>query len=423
MNLVCVGINHRTAPVEVRERYAVAPARWVALNEKLVAGRRLHEAAVISTCNRTEILATVPNVDAGMEFLDEFFALEIGDATALPEHFERWRGREALNHLFRVAASLDSMVLGEAQILGQIKDAYAAAAAAGSCGPLLNRLFHRAFRAAKRVRSETGLGSTPISIARVGVQLAREVFESFDGKRVLLIGAGEMAESALWGFRDAGVSSLVIINRTLATAESLASRCGGRAALLSALDEELRAADVALTSVAVEEPLFGAEQVARCMERRQGRPLLMIDLGMPRNIDPAANDVDNAVLYDLDDLDEVAERGRERRRESLGPAEAILAEEIERFERWQAALQAAPVIRELLAQSHAMARDEARRAASRLAGAHPEAREVVERMAEAIVAKLLHRPVEALRAEAAEGRPPYYADVIRAIFGVAEDDG
>jgi glutamyl-tRNA reductase len=157
------------------------------------------------------------------------------------------------------------------------------------------------------------------------------------------------------------------------------------------------------------------------MARRQGRTLLMIDLGMPRNIDPAANDVDNAMLYDLDDLDEVAERGRERRREALVPAEAIVAEEVERFERWQAALQAAPVIRELLARANEMAREEARRASSRLAGA-PEAREIVERMAEAIVAKLLHRPVEALRAEAAEGRPPYYADVIRAIFGVAEDD-
>jgi len=422
MNLIGVGINHRTAPVEVRERYAVAAQRLIALDEKLVAGRRVHEAAVISTCNRTEILAVVPQIDAGMEFLDEFFALEVGDGTAQPEHFQRWSGREAVVHLFRVAASLDSMVLGEAQILGQMKDAYAAAAKAGSCGPLLNRLFHRAFRAAKRVRTETGLGATPISIARVGVQLAREVFESFDGKRVLLIGAGEMAESALYGFRDAGVSSVVIINRTLATAETLAARCGGRAALLSALDEELQAADVALTSVAVDEPLFGVEQVARCMERRQGRPLLLIDLGMPRNIDPAANEVENAVLYDLDDLDEVAERGRERRRESLVPAEAILGEEVERFERWQSALQAAPVIRELLAQANQVAREEARRAASRL-GSNPEAREVVERMAEAIVAKLLHRPVEALRAEAAEGRPPYYADVIRAIFGVAEDDG
>jgi len=160
------------------------------------------------------------------------------------------------------------------------------------------------------------------------------------------------------------------------------------------------------------------------MERRQGRPLLLIDLGMPRNIDPAANDVENAVLYDLDDLDEVAERGRERRREALVPAEVILGEEVERFERWQAALQAAPVIRELLSRANEVARHEARRAASRLpAGSQPEVQEVVERMAEAIVAKLLHRPVEALRNEAAEGRPPYYADVIRAIFGVAEDDG
>lgn len=272
----------------------------------------------MSTCNRTELIVATRQPAEMRERLLRFLAEEVGDGSARPEHLYDHADGEAIRHLFRVGASLDSMVLGEAQILGQLKDAYRAAIEARSCGPLLHRLFERAFRTAKRVRGETGLGAAPVSVARVGVQLAAEVFERFDEKRVLLVGAGEMAESALLGLRDAGAHDLVVLNRTPETAVRLAARFSARPGALDALERELREADIALWSVQVERPLLGRAELERCMQDRPGDPLLLIDLGLPRNLDPDANEVDDVYLYDLDDLDEVAERGRARRRGSHG---------------------------------------------------------------------------------------------------------
>lgn len=422
MTVVLVGLNHRTAPVEVRERYALPPAQWRPLDEKLVQAPGLDEAAIVSTCNRTELLAVAGDSDGAAERLIEFFGESIGDGSAGGRHFYELRDDAAVRHLFRVASSLDSMVLGEAQILGQLKDAYAAAVDARACGPILNRMFHRAFRTAKRVRTETGLGAAAVSVARVGVALAAEVFETFAGKQVLLVGAGDMAESALHGLREAGAREIAVLNRTLGTAERLADRLGGRAGPLDALEAELARADIALASVDVRSPLVTRDCVERALDGRSGRPLLLIDLGMPRNVDPGANEVDDAYVYDLDDLDAIAERGREHRRGAVPPAEAIVEEEVERFARWRAGLEAVPTIRALLQQSAELATGEARRTAARLPEATPEVRQALERMAEAIVAKLLHRPLDRLRGEAAEGGSPYFAEAVRELFGLAEED-
>jgi glutamyl-tRNA reductase len=420
--LILVGLNHRSAPVEVRERCTVAASACPVLDEKLVRLPAIDEAAIVSTCNRTELLAVSADADGALDQLARFLANDIGDGAASAEHIYELRDGDAVLHLFRVASSLDSMVVGEAQILGQMKQAYRAGVEARSCGPILNRLFHRAFRAAKRVRSRTGLGASTVSVARVGVQLAREIFEDFTGKQALLVGAGEMAESALHGFREAGVGSLVIVNRSLEPARRLAEKLSGRAASLDQLESELRDSDLALVSVASDGPILVASDLERVTSGRHGRPLLLIDLGLPRNVDPDANRIDNVYLYDLDDLERVAERGRAERHQSIAPAEKLVARERDAFESWRASLGVVPTIRDLLAHGEEVAKRELQRTLRRLEGPGAETEAAVERMAQAIVAKLLHLPLEQLRSSARGGAGLYYAEATRRLFGLDEDE-
>jgi glutamyl-tRNA reductase len=422
MSILVVGLNHRSAPVEVRERLSRSPERFAGLIEKLVGAEGLREAAILSTCNRLEVLAVGEDEERGTERLLRLLTREAGFAPFEPRHLYRLRREEAVLHVFRVAASLDSMVLGEAQILGQVKEAYRAALEAGTCGPMLNRLFQHAFRAAKRVRTRTGLGSSSISVASIGVQLARELFESLDRKRVLLVGAGEMSESAVDALCHAGAGSVVVANRTLETARRLAERVGGRAVPLDAIDSELLSADVLLCSVQVAEPLLSRARLAGALSGRHGRPLLAIDLGLPRNIEPSASSIEILYLYDLDDLQEIAERGRERRREAVTLAEAIVREELESFEAWRASLPMTPVVRGLVEQARALASEEVAKARQKLEAPEADAGEVIERLGESIVNKLLHGPLVRLRDEAAAGTGLYYADAVRRLFGLEDEE-
>ncbi len=422
MNLFLVGMSYRTAPVSVRERYAVAPAQLGERDAKLVRSAGLDEGAVISTCNRTEILGVARTGDAALERIHHFLREELGDGSASASQVYELRDVAVVRHLFRVAGGLDSMVLGEAQILGQMKDAYRAAVEARSAGPVLHRLFQHAFRTAKRVHSETGLGAASVSVARVGVQLAREIFESFEGKQVLLIGAGEMAESALRGLREAGATRLSVVNRTLATAVELAGRHGGNAHPLEALGEELARADVAITSVQVDRPLVTRPDLERALAHRRGHPLLLIDLGIPRNVDAAVQSLENVYVYDLDDLEATAERGRASRAAAADAAGAIARAEAERFLTWLAVLPHTPTIRELHARLEALALGEVRQTVSRLGAASGGVEPELERLAQAIVAKILHRPLEQIRREASSGAAPYHAEALRELFGLEEED-
>ncbi|MFQ5513815.1 MAG: glutamyl-tRNA reductase [Myxococcota bacterium] len=424
MNVLLLGFNHRTAPVEVRERYAVVPAALSGLDEKLVRVPGIDEAALISTCNRTEIVAIARDPREVLAPLRSFFQRELGDGSAGAEHLYELENGDAVLHLLRVASSLDSMVLGEAQILGQLKDSYRAAVAARSVGPILNRLFQRAFRAAKRVRSETGLGASPISVARIGVHLARQLFEALERKRVLLLGAGEMAESALSGLIEAGVEEVAILSRTHAAAARLVERFPGRAGSLADLSPELERADVVLCSLQLAQPLLRPEALRGTMGRRQGQPLLIVDLGVPRNVSPEVNGIENVYLYDLDDLEQVALRGRAERRAALAPAQRILLIERDRFESWRGQLPVVPTIRQLLDRAHRVAREEARRLAAQMDGDPADRKEALERMAAGIVAKLLHEPLTRLREEGDSDAAPYYAEAIQRLFGldVEEDE-
>jgi glutamyl-tRNA reductase len=422
VKLFLVGLSYRTAPVAVRERYAVPPAQLAERDAKLLRSAGLEEGAVISTCNRTEILGVARSGDGALERIHHFLREELGDGTASANQVYELRDAAVVRHLFRVAGGLDSMVLGEAQILGQLKDAYRAAVDARSAGPVLHRLFQHAFRTAKRVHSETGLGAASVSVARVGVQLAREIFESFEGKHVLLIGAGEMAESALHGLREAGATKLCVVNRTLASAVELAARHGGNARSLEALGEELARADVAITSVQVDRPLLGRPEIERALAHRRGHPLLLIDLGIPRNVDAAVQALENVYVYDLDDLEATAERGRASRAAAADAATAIARGEAERFDAWLAVLPHTPTIRELHARLSALALDEVRQTVSRLGAPAGALEPELERLAQAIVAKILHRPLEQLRREATNGATPYHAEALRELFGLEEED-
>ena len=421
MTLLLVGLSHKTAPVALRERYAVSARELSTFAEKLNQSELFAETALLATCNRTELLAVARNPGPARERLERFLHEEIGDGSASADRVYVLGDGEVVSHLFEVAASLDSMVVGEAQILGQVKDAYRAAVEARSCGPVLNRLFQQSFRAAKRIRTETGLATSPVSVASVGVQLAQEIFEPFEGKHVVLLGAGAMAESALLGLRDAGARDIVVLNRTESRAASLAARLAVSSGPFESLNEELIRADVVLTSLEVEDPILGVEPLRRSMQRRLGRPLLVIDLGVPRNVAAGAQQLENVYLYDIDDLEDVAGRGRSSRGEAVGPALAIVAEERERFERWQAALPLVPTIRELREHAESLARAEAQRSAARLAGGSDDLAEALDRLAEAIVAKILHQPLQRLRAEAEDGSG-YYAEAVRHLFGLKGDD-
>ncbi|MBK7950557.1 MAG: glutamyl-tRNA reductase [Deltaproteobacteria bacterium] len=425
MKVVVFGMNHRSAPVEIRERFAVADV-GPALR-KLVDRPEIGEAVLLSTCNRVELVATTPNPDAAQHVLLDFFARELagGDLpskSSLRDMTYLRVGREAVEHVFRVASAVDSMVVGEPQILGQVKDAYRAAAEAGTCGAVLSRLFQRAFATAKRVKNETGIAERPVSVARVAVLLAKQIFETLEDKRALLIGAGDMIEAALIALHDHGLGSRRVVNRTRAHAEALARRFDGTAHGLDELDALLPECDVVLACVGGTGPILTRERIEASLRRRHDRPLFLIDIGVPRNIDPAVHEIDSAYLYDLDDLQEVADSNEEERRREVARAEHIIVEEREHFEGWLVALQAVPTIRDLTRRAESIRKGEVERFAGRLGLDEPR-RELLEQLTRAIVAKLLHAPVSRLRDETDREAGLIRLEEARVLFALDEPAG
>lgn len=425
MKILLLGMNHRTAPVEVRERFASAEVQ--PLLRKLVDRPEIGEAALISTCNRVEVLVTSDQPEAARHVLHAFFLRELGGGElpgglALEEMTYLRQGREAVEHVFRVASSIDSMVVGEPQILGQVKDAYRASVEAGTCGAVLSRLFQRAFATAKRVKNETGIAQRPVSVARVAVDLARQIFERLDDKRALLVGAGEMIEAALVALHDAGLGERRVANRTAAHAESLARRFSASAHGLHELDLLLPECDVVLTCVGGDAPILDAARVSAALDRRRGSPLFLIDIGVPRNVHPDVHELDSAYLYDLDDLQEVAAANHQERRRESERAERIVYEEREQFEGWMVALQAVPTIRDLRERAHAIRRDEIERFAGRLRLGEAQ-HDVLEQLTRSIVNKILHAPVSRLRDETDREAGLIRLEEARALFGLDEPVG
>ena len=401
MKVLLLGMNHRSAPVEVRERFAVAqPGPML---RKLIDRPEIKEAVLLSTCNRVEVVVTTENSDAAQHVLFDFFARDLAEG-ALPSEISLSdltylrHGRDAVEHVFRVASAIDSMVVGEPQILGQVKDAYREAMDANACGAVLSRLYQRAFATAKRVKNETGIAERPVSVARVAVDLAMQIFESLENKSALLLGAGDMIEAALVALDDHGLGVRRIANRTPTHAHALAERFGGTAHGLGELDELLPQSDVVLSCIAGDGPVLTRERVEASLSKRSGRPLFLIDIGVPRNIDPAVHEIDSAFLYDLDDLQDVAAANEEERRREAERAERIILEEREHFDGWLVTLQAAPTIRDLRHRVEQIRQAEVERYAGRL-GLDAGQSEAVEKLTRGIVNKIMHAPISRLRDE------------------------
>jgi glutamyl-tRNA reductase len=423
MKLLLVGMNHRSAPLALRERMAVDDPAPVL--RKLTAGDEIDEAVLVSTCNRVELVVLTRDLESARMRVRACFRRDLaGDApgegeldACLYEHINA----DAMRHVLRVASALDSMVVGEPQILGQAKDAYRAAVECGASGPILGRLFQHAFSTAKRVRSETRIAERPVSVARVAVGLAAQIFEDFSEKRALLVGAGEMIELALRALRDAGLRSVRVANRTAERAQQLAAHFDATAHGLDELPKLLADADVVLTSIGGAEPWLTRAVAERALQARRGRPIFVIDIGVPRNADPAIDALDDVYRYDIDDLASVADENAEERRREQARAEAIVETEQQRFDGWFAALRAVPTIKHLRARMEAIRSAELEKALARLALDEPT-REAVDAMTRALVNKILHAPLSRLRQEAEREEGMAHLETARLLFDLDSGD-
>lgn len=425
MKLLLVGMSHRTAPLALRERFAVEdPAP---LLTKWTREPCIEEAVLLSTCNRVEVLVWTPEPEAALLRLRRAFEREISADDVRPDPAEiegalySLHDMAAARHVFRVACAVDSMVVGEPQILGQVKDAYRAAVDAETCGPMLGRLYQRAFATAKRVRNETRIAERPVSVARVAAELAQQIFETLEDKQALLIGAGEMIELALDTLRRAGLQAARVANRTRARAATLAARFDASAHGLDEIPALLERSDVVLTCIGGDRPLLTVDRVHAALRQRRGHSLFLIDIGVPRNVEAGVAELDGAYVYDLDDLQAVAESNAAERRAELERAEAIVLEEQQRFEGWLGALAAVPTIRALRSRAESVRRSEIERGLAGT-GLGESEREVIEGITRAIVNKILHAPVSRLRAELEGSEGLAHLEAARSLFGLDDAD-
>ena len=397
--LVILGVNHRTAPVKVRERLAYAEDEIVpALSRLKLAAPAMLEAALISTCNRVEIVGVATDFPAAAEAALGFLA---GDRGVAAESFApavyRFAGRDAARHLFRVGASLDSMVVGEPQIFGQLKLAYAQAVEAGAAGLILHRAFHRAFSVAKRVRRATLIGHGAVSIGSVAVALAAQIFDTLADKTILLMGAGQVAELVARQLKRRGVEALLVTNRTFDRAVAIARELGGTAVPFDNYRPYLKLAEVVIGSMSVDRPLLTAQDFEPIVHERHYRPMFLIDLGVPRNFDERLNSFENVYLYDIDDLGQVAHQTRSSREREAEKAEAIVNQELEAFDRWLGELGLVPAIKEIRLSIEQLRDYELSRHRAWLAGLAPGEQVRVEALTRGLVNKLLHRVLAGLR--------------------------
>jgi glutamyl-tRNA reductase len=421
MAIVVLGLNHKTAPVEVRERLHIADKDLPDSLARLGALAETIEGLILSTCNRVEIYSVVPEGPAARAPLQGFLAAERGvPVEAFAEACYLHEGQEAVRHAFRVASSLDSLVVGEGQILAQVKAAYAAAARQAATGPILNALMERTLHVAKQVRTETGIGSVPVSVASVAVDLARRIFSDLAGRTVMILGAGEMAELALTHLKDEGIQTILVANRNHERAVELAGRVGGRAIKFDHARDVMIDADIVISSTAAPHVILGPDDMTEVVRRRHYRPIFLIDIAVPRDIDPRVNDLDNVYLYDIDDLQaEVAANLSSREREAVR-AEAIVDREVGQFMRWLQSLDVVPTIISLRERFEGIRQAELEKALGRMGDLRADQREAVAALTASIINKLLHQPMTELKRQASSRDGHQYAAILRALFRLQE---
>jgi len=397
MRICHVGLNHKTAPVELRERAAVTEANIPALLQQLVAESPIREAALLSTCNRVEFALVTHDPDAAIALIHEWFAKTSGlSLESVTEHLYSNTSESAVRHLFAVATGLDSLVLGEPQILGQVKSAYERALAAGTAGHILHRLFQATFSAAKRARTETGIGRQAVNISSCAVELAGRIFGDLTGKTVLLIGAGEMAELAARHLQGNGVQEILVANRTLERATKLSREFDGHALSLDQLDDYLDAADIIISSTGANTYVLLPESMQQAMEKRGQKPMFLVDIAVPRDIDPRVGELNGIYLYDIDDLQQVVQGHRENREKEAEAARILLEEDAQDFLSWLKSLESVPLIRRVQEKMDTLRRDELGKARY-LNGLDADQMEAVDRFSRALMKRFMHPTLKALK--------------------------
>jgi len=418
MNFQLLGINHRTAPVEVRERLAIPESRIPEALREILALPGVSEAMILSTCNRVEVLAQTVNGSTDLrQFFHHHFSV---DAPQYEPHLYSYDQHEAVRHVFRVAASLDSMIVGEPQILGQLKEAYATARAAGAVQSYLDLLLTRAFAVAKRVRTETEIGSSSVSVASAAVELAAKIFGSLEGKQVCLVGAGKMSELAARHLIARGAGPIFVANRTYARACDLASQFGGQAIRFDHLHDHCEQADIVITSTGSPVAIFRREHGEKFLAKRKNRPMFFIDIAVPRDVDPAMNKLDGIFVYDIDDLQDVVATNVSGRRQEAQAAEKIIEAEVERFQARLQSLHVVPTIVSLQDHFETIRQAELDRVRGRLGQLSAEQEEAVEALSRGIVNKILHTPITRLKSAASDPEITTLLDTFRRIFNLQQ---
>jgi glutamyl-tRNA reductase len=416
--IAVAGMSHRSAPVEVRERVAFPPCAGRGFLRRLGEEGVAEEAVLLSTCNRTEVYAVVEDQDARSRILD-LLAEDRGVERASLEEDTYWlTDADAVSHLYRVASSLDSMVVGEGQILGQVRDAYRAATSEQRTGVVLNRLFHTSLRVGKQVRAETGIGDSSLSVPHVAVKLAEGVFGTLEGRTALVLGAGDMSELLIKHLKARNVGEVRIANRTPERALALAERVGGRAASFGAFSDELAEVDVVVSSTGAGDWVVRSEPVAAALARRE-EPLFFIDIAVPRDVDPVVQTLQRAFVYDIDDLQAVVERNADDRGEAAEKGEVMISPAVLDFMSWFSSLHVVPLIKELKDRAEQIRRHELSRALKKM-DLSPEEEAAVVRMSHLLMNKLLHGPISELKALAEAGHPLESAEVKRRLLALED---
>ena len=422
--IVIVGLNHRSAPVEVRESVAFEKSYLYDALGRLRQDASVRETVILSTCNRVEVIATASESHPAIESIRRFLAEhEAGNGdSSLQDHLYAHRGADAVRHLFRVAASLDSMVVGEPQILGQLKEYYQAAQQAGTVGTVLHRLFHRAFFVAKRVRTETGIASRAVSVSSVAVEMARRIFDRFEDKTVMLIGAGKMGDLMARHLQRCGVKSVMVTNRTFERAVALAERIHGSPILFDDFPRYLKLADLVIGCAGAPEILIDAATVEKVLRERKQEAMFFIDVGDRRNFDPQINEVDNVYLYNIDDLKSVAEENLHERSHEAQRAETIVMEEVETFVSWTNSLEQVPTITALREKLETIRQREIEKSLNGgLRDLSEKQRIAMEQMTAAMMKKVLHGPLIHLKNASDGDDDMLYVAALKRLFDLEDE--
>jgi len=422
LEILLIGLNHKTAPVEIRECIGFAGDESDQALNDLHALDAVHEVLLLSTCNRVEVLLTTPSKDAAarqvVNFLSEMNQIPVAD---FEDNLYQHVGDDAVRHVFRVAASLDSMVVGEPQILGQIKEAYRTAATKRTSGVILNRLLHKTFLVAKRIRTETGIGDHAVSISYAAIELARKIFGDLEGRKVLLIGAGEMAELAVEHLIRNRADEILVANRTFERGVELARRFHGRPIRFEEIEEGLETVDIVISSTGAKDFVIRRDQVRKVMRRRRNRPLFFIDIAVPRDIDPEINRLNSIYVYDIDDLKGVIEENIEDRQRAAVKGERLVDEAVIRFRQWYQSLDVVPTIVGLRRKFEQVIRAEVARTCP---GGSPQgvAEDALDKMVNALVNKILHDPTTILKCEEGHGNKAQLLAATRKLFKLDDND-